>query len=157
MELQNQISKKALKVWRIIGVIECSITWVITIAVLVLTVIFDWSLLDSWNPGCSRFVQPYFWIYLFPSVKWKRWRYEVRETEIEIQRGIFVIRRTLVPMIRVQHVETSQGPFLRKYDLASVEVSTAATVHTIPALDLQEADELRHYISKMASVEEEDV
>ena len=60
-------------------------------------------------------------------------------------------------MIRVQHVETSQGPFLRKYDLASVEVSTAATVHTIPALDLQEADELRHYISKMASVEEEDV
>ena len=62
---------------------------------------------------------------------------EVRETEIEIQRGIFVIKRTLVPMIRVQHVETNQGPFLRKYDLASVEVSTAATVHTIPALDFQ--------------------
>lgn len=60
-------------------------------------------------------------------------------------------------MIRVQHVETCQGPFLRKYQLASVEVSTAATVHTIPALDIQEADELRRYISKMASVEDEDV
>lgn len=71
--------------------------------------------------------------------------------------GLFIIRRTLIPMIRVQHVETCQGPFLHKYQLASVEVSTAATVHTIPALDIQEADELRQYISKMASVEDEDV
>ena len=53
MEPQNQISKKALKVWRIIGVIECSITWVITIAVLILTVLFDWPLLDCWNIGCN--------------------------------------------------------------------------------------------------------
>lgn len=157
MELQNQISTKALKVWRIIGAIECSIMWIITIAVLVLTVIFNWPYWIIGILGVIALVQPYFWIYLFPTVKWKRWRYEVRETEIEIQRGLFIIRRTLVPMIRVQHVETSQGPFLRKYQLASVEVSTAATVHTIPALDIQEADELRHYISKMASVEDEDV
>ena len=157
MEPQNQISQKALKVWRIIGVIECSITWVITIAVLILTIMFDWPF---WIVGilvAIALVQPYFWIYLFPLVKWKHWRYEVRETEIEIQRGIFIIKRTLVPMVRVQHVETSQGPLLRKYHLASVDISTAATVHTIPALDIREADELRHYISKMASVEEEDV
>ena len=157
MEPQNQISQRALKVWRIIGVIECSITWVITIAVLILTIMFDWPF---WIVGilvAIALVQPYFWIYLFPLVKWKHWRYDVRETEIEIQRGIFIIKRTLVPMVRVQHVETSQGPLLRKYHLASVDISTAATVHTIPALDIREADELRHYISKMASVEEEDV
>ena len=81
----------------------------------------------------------------------------MRNTEIDIQSGIFVIKRTLIPMNRVQHVETKQGPLLRKYELASVEISTAATMHVIPALDLTEADELRHYISKMASVEEEDV
>ncbi len=157
MEPQNQISQRALKVWRIIGVIECSITWVITIAVLILTIMFDWPFWIVGILAAIALVQPYFWIYLFPLVKWKRWRYDVRETEIEIQRGIFVIKRTLVPMVRVQHVETSQGPLLRKYHLASVDISTAATVHTIPALDLREADELRHYISKMASVEEEDV
>ncbi len=157
MKPQNQISQRALKVWRIIGVIECSITWVITIAVLILTIMFDWPFWIVGILAAIALVQPYFWIYLFPLVKWKRWRYDVRETEIEIQRGIFVIKRTLVPMVRVQHVETSQGPLLRKYHLASVDISTAATVHTIPALDLREADELRHYISKMASVEEEDV
>lgn len=157
MGLQNQISKKALKVWRIIGAVECSITWFITIAVISLTVLFNWTYWIVGILAVIALVQPYFWIYLFPTVKWKRWRYEVRETEIEIERGLFVIRRTLIPMIRVQHVETSQGPFLRKYQLASVEVSTAATVHTIPALDIQEADELRQFISKMASVEDEDV
>lgn len=157
MELQNQISTKALKVWRIIGIIECSITWIMTIAVFILTIAIDWPYWIVAILAVIALVQPYFWIYLFPLVKWKRWRYEVRETEIEIQRGLFIIRRTLVPMVRVQHVETSQGPFLRKYDLASVDVSTAATVHRIPALDIQEANELRQYISKMASVEEEDV
>lgn len=157
MELQQQISKKALKVWRITGTIECLITWVIAITVMILTIKFDWPYWIFLILGVLSLVQPYFWIYLFPILKWRCWRYDVRETEIEIQRGIFIMRRTLVPMARVQHVETSQGPFLRKYHLASVEISTAATVHIIPALDLQEADELRSFISKMASVVEEDV
>lgn len=157
MEPQHQISIKALKVWRILGWIGCAVTWMITILILILTIIFDWTYWIVGILAALSVVQPYFEVYLFPTVKWKRWRYEVRELEIEIQRGIFVIRRTLIPMVRVQHVETKQGPFLRKYQLASVEISTAATVHTIPALDMQEAAELRMYISRMASVEEEDV
>ncbi|MEH7523617.1 PH domain-containing protein, partial [Bacillus sp. JJ1503] len=89
--------------------------------------------------------------------RWKRGRYEVRENEIELQHGVFVIKRTLVPMIRVQHVDTRQGPILRKYGLATVAISTAATVHEIPALDMDEAEELRFFISKLARVADEDV
>src|SRR6476620_12623282 len=102
MELQNRISTKALKVWRIMGIIECSITWIITITVLILTILFDWPYWIVGIVAVVALVQPYFGVYLFPSVKWKRWRYEVRETDIEIQRGLFIIKRTLVPMIRVQ-------------------------------------------------------
>lgn len=36
-------------------------------------------------------------------------------------------------------------------------VSTAATVHEIPALQIEEAEELRVYISKLARVADEDV
>ena len=32
-------------------------------------------------------------------------------------------------MVRVQHVDTEQGPILRKYDLSSITISTAATSH----------------------------
>ena len=99
----------------------------------------------------------YLLIYLFPKVRWMRWRYEVREQEIELQHGLFVVKRTLVPMVRVQHVDTEQGPILRKYDLASITISTAATNHTIPALITEEADELRGRISVLARVAEDDV
>ncbi len=90
-------------------------------------------------------------------MRWKRWRYEVREQEIELQHGVFIVKRTLVPMIRVQHVDTQQGPILRKYELATVTVSTAATIHEIPALQLEEAEELRVFISRLARVADEDV
>ena len=90
-------------------------------------------------------------------IRWRRWRYEVREQEIELQHGVLFITRTLVPMVRVQHVDTQQGPLLRKYQLATVTISTAATVHEIPALPIEEAEELRVYISQLARVADEDV
>lgn len=99
----------------------------------------------------------YLVIMTFPALRWKRWRYEVRENEIELKNGLFVIKRTLVPMIRVQHVDTRQGPILRKYRLATVTISTAATVHEIPALDVDEAEELRFFISQLARAAENDV
>ncbi len=81
----------------------------------------------------------------------------MREEEIELEEGIFIKTRTLVPMIRVQHVDTNQGPILRKFKLASVVVHTAATAHEIPALEEDEAEELRFSISRLARVAEEDV
>jgi len=60
-------------------------------------------------------------------------------------------------MVRVQHVDTTQGPILKKYDLGNISISTAATVHTIPALIMDEADSLRARISELARVAEDDV
>ena len=76
---------------------------------------------------------------------------------MELQEGIFIVKRTLIPMIRVQHVDTVQGPILRKYQLASVIINTAATSHEIPALEESEAEELRRLISNLARVADEDV
>jgi uncharacterized protein len=157
LEPQNQISRKALKVWRLTGLLISIISWALAIALSIITYIFDWNYWIITGSLLLAAFETYLLLFIVPEVKWKRWRYEVRETEIEIQSGIIIITRTLVPMVRVQHVETEQGPLLRKYNLASINISTAATMHEIPALDINEADELRHRISKLASVEEEDV
>jgi len=92
-----------------------------------------------------------------PKIRWERWRYELREQEIELQHGLFVVKRTLIPIIRVQHVDTNQGPIMKKYRLASVVISSAATTHEIPALDEDEAEELRKTISYLVRVVREDV
>ncbi|MFF2753905.1 PH domain-containing protein [Psychrobacillus sp. NPDC058041] len=153
----NRLSQKGLRVWRIYGIFQTLIALIVGIGVSAINYFignYMWVYLVT---GVVVLLLAYFLIYLFPKVRWMRWRYEVRDQEIELQHGLFVIKRTLVPMVRVQHVDTEQGPILRKYDLASITISTAATNHIIPALVTAEADELRGRISVLARVAEDDV
>lgn len=92
-----------------------------------------------------------------PYLTWKNWRYAVDEKEIDLKRGVFIKTRTLIPLSRVQHVDTRQGPLLRWYGLSSVTISTAATTHEIPALDAVIADRVRRQISTFARLAEDDV
>lgn len=154
---KNQISVKGLKVWRLYGMIETLVIALLAIGAGVLTYFFEWP---SWLYAiyiAFPVLFGFLFIYMFPKIRWQRWRYEVREQEIELQHGLFIIKRTLVPMVRVQHVDTEQGPILRKYNLAEISISTAATTHTIPALVTEEADDLRARISVLARVAEDDV
>ncbi|MGP7819086.1 PH domain-containing protein [Niallia sp. 01092] len=154
---EHRLSEKGINVWRISGMLSSLFPLIISAAVITFTILFDWYILFSIFSVVFFIIWFYFFVGLLPTLKWKRWRYEVREDEIEIQHGVFVVKRTLVPMVRVQHVDTKQGPVLRKYDLAVVSISTAATVHEIPVLGTDVAEELRNYISKKARVAEEDV
>ena len=52
---------------------------------------------------------------------------------IDIRHGTFTIRRTLVPMLRVQHVDTTRGLVEQTFDLATVVIHTAAGSHRDPA------------------------
>lgn len=153
----NRISEKGLKVWRLYGIIQTGILLLLGIGAGVLAYIFEGPWWIYAIVAIVIVLFAYLFIYLFPKVRWMRWRYEVRESEIELQRGIFIVKRTLIPMVRVQHVDTAQGPILRKYNLAEITISTAATNHTIPALVMEEADELRSRISVLARVAEDDV
>ncbi len=153
----NRISKKGLRVWRLYGIIQTTLLLLLAIAAGILTYIFEGPWWIYIVAVCVVSAYGYVFIYLYPKVKWLRWRYEVRASEIELQYGVFIVKRTLIPMVRVQHVDTSQGPILRKYNLAGITISTAATNHEIPALVLEEADELRSRISTLARVADDDV
>ena len=95
--------------------------------------------------------------FLVPSLRWERWRYDLSENEIDLLRGFIIKKRTLIPINRVQHVDTSQGPVYRKFGLSSVKVSTAATTHEIPALNEEVAAEVRNRISQLVRLAKEDV
>ncbi|PAQ14773.1 hypothetical protein CD798_09340 [Bacillaceae bacterium SAOS 7] len=157
VEPRKRISKKALTVWRISGMISTLIVWLLLIGGGVFVFMNDGPL---WVIGVlilAGVLMLFLFVYLLPKLRWNRWRYEVREQEIELQHGVMITRRTLIPMIRVQHVDTEQGPVLRKYGLAGIKISTAATVHEIPAVEMEEAEEMRKMISNLARVATEDV
>jgi uncharacterized protein len=89
-----------------------------------------------------------------PELRWRRWRWEVREHEIDLQRGIVVVRRTLIPMARVQHVETERGLIGQALGLSTVEIHTAAGSHSIPLLRDFDPGALRARIAELARTDD---
>lgn len=92
---------------------------------------------------------------LVPWLRWRRWRWDVRPDAIDIRHGTVTIRRTLVPMRRVQHVDTRRGVLEQAFDLATVVVHTAAGSHEIPLLRLADAAEVRDRIADLARTADE--
>jgi hypothetical protein len=85
-----------------------------------------------------------------PPLRWRRWRYEIRDEEIDLLHGAFVQRRTLIPIRRVQHVDTEAGPLQGSFGLATVTFHTAAGGVEIPALRRGEADTVRARVAALA-------
>lgn len=90
-----------------------------------------------------------------PELRWRRWRYEVRDEEIDLRHGTITVTRTLVPMLRVQHVDTTRGLLDQGLGLATVVIHTAAGRTTIPALDTEEAGRVRDHIAALARTADE--
>jgi membrane protein YdbS with pleckstrin-like domain len=90
-----------------------------------------------------------------PEVRYRRWRYSVAEQEIRLREGLVILTTTVVPMARVQHVDTSQGPIMRSLGLTQVHFSTAAGRHTIPGLTDEHAAQLRDRIATLARISDD--
>ena len=91
-----------------------------------------------------------------PELRWSRWRYEVRDEEIDLRHGTLRITRTLVPMLRVQHVDTEQGPIQGSIgDVATIAFHTAAGRNEIPHLRSSEAARVRDRILELTKAPDE--
>ena len=157
-EPEHKLDKRIVNVWRISAIVVAGIpaffvilTGIILMATAVLPV---WAGLLICVLGIAFAL---IFILVLPSIRYARWRYELSDDELDLSRGIFWRTRTIVPFIRVQHVDTSQGPIMRAFGLASVDVTTAGGPVTIPGLALQEASDLRDRIAYLVRIAREDV
>ncbi|MDY7222289.1 PH domain-containing protein [Halalkalibacterium halodurans] len=154
---EQTISKKALPVWRIQASLKSILVLLLPVGYMIARYFFAGLPLWPLWPLLALFVlYVIVSVFIYPIVLWRKWRYDVLEQEIDLQYGVLIVRRTLIPMTRVQHVDTEQGPLLRKYQLAAVTISTASSVHRIPALSLEVADRLRDRIAVLAAVAEDE-
>ncbi len=154
----RSLSRKAVNAWRINGGIWALAVWLVPfyfISEYFFAGAFSWWLI-SVSAGIAALVSILL-VFILPEIRWRQWQYKVDEHEIDLHHGIWFTRRTLVPVKRVQHVDTRQGPVLRRYALADVVISTAATTHKIPALQDVTADRARSEISRFAQEAKEDV
>ncbi len=83
-------------------------------------------------------------------IRFRRWRYEIRDRDVLISRGALFRVLTLIPFDRIQFAETRQGPADRLFRLNQLILYTAAgRAGRIPGLDPSEAEALREELSKV--------
>lgn len=153
----TKIDEKAIKAWRITSVLKGLPLFIIPGFLYFVYVMGDMPAIVPIITAPITFIIYVLIVSLFPKVRWSRWSYDVTEQGVDMHRGIIIRKRTMVPMNRIQHVDTKQGPIYRKFGLSSISISTAATTHEIPALDDETAANLRSLISELVRKVQEDV
>ncbi|WP_435096450.1 PH domain-containing protein [Halarchaeum sp. P4] len=89
----------------------------------------------------------------YASLRYRAWRFEVREDTLYIERGVFTRVRTVVPYVRVQHVDSQRGPLERVLGLGTVVVYTAGSRGAdvaIPGLAAERASDLQERLRALA-------
>jgi membrane protein YdbS with pleckstrin-like domain len=89
----------------------------------------------------------------FAVLRYRAWGYEVRNDGIYLERGVLTQVRTVVPFVRIQHVDSSRSPVERLAGLATTVVYTAGSRGadvTVPGLTPVRADDLRERLKQLA-------
>ncbi|HSK97288.1 MAG TPA: PH domain-containing protein [Euzebyales bacterium] len=86
---------------------------------------------------------------MVPSVRYRRWRFALREHDLWIRSGVLWMNTSVIPYARLQFVDTTQGPLDRTFGLAQLVVHTAApgTSGRLPGLALADAEALREKLA----------
>lgn len=89
--------------------------------------------------------------------RYRRWGYEVRDDALYLERGVITEVRTVVPLVRIQHVDSRRTPVERAVGLASTVVYTAGTRGSdvrVPGLTPEGARDLRERLKRLAILTE---
>lgn len=91
-----------------------------------------------------------------PLRSYRRWGYDLNAEQLRVLRGFLWRTDTIVPLIRIQHIDVAQDPLQRLFGLASVIVHTAGTYNsivTLPGLASRDAEAMRDQIKAQIKAE----
>ncbi|TDL96822.1 hypothetical protein ERX27_07280 [Macrococcus brunensis] len=140
----------AIKVWRIANTI-----WTVILLALLIGLaavrhfFFDWiPLMVVAGFGALNVLQMIWFIWIEPRIAYRTHEYQVGETELITRSGIFIKRETIIPFVRIQNVETQVGPIMKRFNLKSVEVTTAGGATQIELINSTEAEHIKKVIDE---------
>ncbi|QNR08718.1 PH domain-containing protein [Macrococcoides canis] len=97
------------------------------------------------------------YIVLKPNLVYRANYYDIGDDEIVSLTGIWNKEKLIVPYVKIQNVETEQGPIMKRYRLKSLTVHTAENGLAIKLIHEDEASILKTLINqKMREVENDD-
>lgn len=148
----HRLDPRAKRVWRIYALIGSAVALLICAAFVVGMILIEAPTFLWVLALAATVVVVALWVGPSIEIVYRRWRWEITDVEVRLQSGLIIVKRTVIPMARIQHVDTSQGPLLRALGLSEVHISTAAGVHKIPKLADEDAAAIRDRIAALAQV-----
>ncbi len=137
----------------------------LVLAALVLDALLELPFGDGWAGWVVALVFAVI-VAVGPIVRYRRWRWALRDHDpvhtdrpqaplagdLWIRRGAIVVTTSVIPLARLQFVDTRQGPVMRMLGLAELVVHTAApgTSGVLTGLDQAEAEGLRERLARVA-------
>jgi uncharacterized protein len=147
---EERLDPRAVAVWRLGSLLgTAAVTAVAAVACLVLGVSPAWALAAA----ATGSVEAALW----PQAAYRGWSYRVGGDDLRLRRGVLWRAESVVPLSRIQHVDTRQGPLDRALGLARVVVFTAGSVGArveIPGLAAARAEALRDRLAALAGRED---
>ncbi|WP_435831417.1 PH domain-containing protein [Micromonospora arborensis] len=112
-----------------------------------------WVLSDHWLFGLALAVVLLLGVWRAVAIvrAVRAWGYAERENDLLVRHGLLVRRLSIVPYSRMQFVDVSAGPLERAFDLATVQLHTAAAASDarVPGLRPAEASRLRDRLTAL--------
>ena len=158
-EPTGKISSNAVSVWRISNTLGHLSALIIAAILLVCSRQFGWYVwIGTVLYGLSGIIllSAIYSIAIEPVYLQRTWRYQIDEEFVQLKHGRWREKHTLIPMEKVEYVRSEQGPFMRRYNLYSIEVGTTTTSHVIPAIPSEEAKKVKAQIAVYAKIKDKD-
>lgn len=88
---------------------------------------------------------------IYPQIEYVQWTYHIDDDRIEIKKGIIWKKHSIIPVERIQHVETANGLLQRIWGLSTVRIYTAGGIHRIENLSAATSEEICSVLEKQVT------
>ena len=140
-EPAHQVSERAPAYWRTAEAIGAVIWLVLAIGAAVAAILipqgfWTWIL---WLVAVLFVLAPVPGLTFVPAIRFRIHRWEVTDIAVHVRHGWLTVVDEIVPLSRVQTVDSTQGPLMRQFGLRTVKVSTASSAGTVQIACLEDA------------------
>lgn len=154
----NQLHPRVTIVWRVTGLLAAAILTALAglFEVAVLLPQGDALIYPGFLVGLVALVSIALAIF-WPRLRYRYWRWLVEPDRVLIQKGVLWRSRSLLPRVRIQHVDTRSSPLQRWLGLATLIIYTAGTRGAdaeIPGLAAEQAEQLREELARLEELDD---
>ncbi|WP_017932726.1 PH domain-containing protein [Nocardioides sp. Iso805N] len=127
-EPSRRVSPKAPAYWRARIAAAGVALWCAAIVVAVLAArTHGWWTPLLWLAAALLLLVPIPWLLVVPRLRYRIHRWEITDIAVHVRYGWLDLTDEIVPLSRVQTVDSTQGPLMRLFGLRTVTVRTASS------------------------------